>query len=289
MPLRSSTDTDTVASVRITHSRREPLKASDIQYFIDISAENAKKLARNPHWRPGCDDDDFLSDDEAPEQQPFVIDKKIVDGFPAPPSLHAYSSRRTHYTLSPEEDLLPPNPALTHRKYRDHANQLTVDIALDRQRRAQLRQPTLERSPSGASYSHPTRNAYPGLQHRERSSSRSNTYPPSSQKPMYNGRFGMSTQSLNEYIREGPACHRPNIHQQSNGSLHRAYKAEQNLSQWSVHPEQGMMPLASDFINPRRPPTPTHLTQRSYEQASYRRRPQPAYMHGRSQTNQARI
>ncbi|KAF9010693.1 hypothetical protein BDQ17DRAFT_1421036 [Cyathus striatus] len=111
MPFRSSSDTDdSTFRVRPVYRGQRPLKASDVQLVLDISAE---AVARDQGRYPNI-----------PYQLRNYAEKDLIDLFPAPPTTVAHNviecdttTSRPTRRLSPnnfvtEDDLLPPLPQM---------------------------------------------------------------------------------------------------------------------------------------------------------------------------------
>lgn len=215
MPFRSSNDTDESGRTKPVYRGVHPLKTSDIHLFVDIT----------PAATNGRDDDAELTDDEDfgvayPHRAP-ILDRRVLDSFPAPPDNNAYSSQTVRSPCAPRPvfnegypsaaDLLilPPNP------YYERLARENEKI-----RQAQSRYPNRQRlerntsTGSSTSFSRPTRNAYPGIHPILPIHHRSYTHPPDTYRTSHNN---TSTHSLggNARLRQGPTAHRPVVRQAS--------------------------------------------------------------------------
>ncbi|KII92364.1 hypothetical protein PLICRDRAFT_172465 [Plicaturopsis crispa FD-325 SS-3] len=219
-----------------------PLKPSDITYvnipppipripsFIDITLTDAELHRREQEKKASRDqrDEDGYGSDE--EGYGIALDSSTLDKFPTPPhalttpnsierlrELRLQAKQReqdelqSHY-LRPEDLLPPPDQKLV-----EYAQQIR-DARYGAERRR-----ALQRSVSSASFSRPTRSAYPGMEDTPSLHRRPGTHPPTIH-PSYKS----SLQSLalphpppspEARLSDGPVSHRPIVQQASQGSI----------------------------------------------------------------------
>ncbi|KAF8893388.1 hypothetical protein BD779DRAFT_1046790 [Infundibulicybe gibba] len=272
LPFRSSSDTDNSSfssRIRPTYRGARPLKTSDIHLVVDISHESVDEQGRT-RWPGLREESDYLyppSPHEGGAKYPPtrgepvpvpLIDKGILDQFPDPPAVHAYTSPRAY---------LPPGlQGAEGGQLSNHSGPPSPEIrrgiqdgrSVGRSGSVSGRQPILQRSGSTSSYSKPTAIAYPTTALASRpvqapQCSWSSTHPPATYMTAHRN---LSTQSLgpNAALRAGPTAHRPVVRKPSAHSVKplRVRKA-------SAHSERtvaachtvGTRPMASQY--PRAP------------------------------------
>ena len=232
--MQSSSGTEDSRPSRPLYRGIHPLKPSDIHLLVDISAEHSNSHRKNREGREYDPLYDDSSDDEAPSQQSPTIPSHMLDKFPSPPNINAYTTPN-----------LPPNPRMfTRPQPANHPYPTEADILslpahpyLERLEREKehlrqlervnriMRQP-VKRSSSTASYSRPTQCAYPTLANSPSPPShtnRSHTRPPSAQRPTYNtAHSNLSMRDLGPRARlaDGPTAQRPVVRQASTPAIH---------------------------------------------------------------------
>ncbi|KAJ3996402.1 hypothetical protein F5050DRAFT_1895048 [Lentinula boryana] len=187
---------------------KRTIKTSDITYIFPDDAAILEDLSPQLELAD-CDEDDCLS---RPDSPPLIIDKALVDQFPLPPVVHAYTSPDVRIPipssgfepsslLSSDEILPSPHP----RVQQFMAEQKALNGLLRRQ--------PIARSSSVTSYSRPTATAYSAL-FQDNGSSTSSLSPPSS------GSRSILTQHYthrrtDQSFSNRSTLHRPLLHQRS--------------------------------------------------------------------------
>lgn len=174
------------------HRGPHPLKPTEIVRFIDISAENARKLAENSD-----DDNSSFSGHYHKSKVPFVIDKEFVSQFPAPPS-----------------GILPPNPAFANPKHgKVLGSEAQPSCFVNRRPAQRIPANNFSRDRARVPYFHA--NATSPSLHSVNSdvSSVRSTHDHSSYRTVHSN---VSAQSVGSHLKQGPVAHRPVVHQAAN-------------------------------------------------------------------------
>ncbi|KAJ3748691.1 hypothetical protein DFH05DRAFT_588787 [Lentinula detonsa] len=201
---RSSSKTSKTAATEPESPSRSrtkrTIKTSDITYIFPDDTAILEDLSPQLELADR-DEDDYLS---RPDSPPLIIDKALVDQFPLPPVVHAYTSPDIRIPipssgfepsslLSSDEILPSPHP----RVQRFMAEQKALNDLLRRQ--------PIARSSSVTSYSRPTATAYSAL-FQDNGSSTSSLPPPSS---------GSRTHRRTDHSQSLSNRSRPLLHQRS--------------------------------------------------------------------------